>query len=99
MSAMITVFLDKSADARGSGALGSLWLYSDGKHSTSITLQFPNGTPLADQVKAAQSLSRGVQTWCDDLVAAAEQQRTAQDELAQAREEIARLKAEAGESA
>ncbi|CAG6392732.1 hypothetical protein NMG29_06450 [Streptomyces cocklensis] len=97
MSSQITVFLDKHADARGSGALGALWLYSDGKQSTSVTLQFPSGTPLADQVKAAESLLRGVQRWRDDLVAYDERQRTAQDELVEARAEIARLKAEAGE--
>lgn len=99
MSAMVTVFLDKHAAARGTAALGSLWLYSDGRHSTSVTLQFPSGTPLADQVKAADSILSGVQRWRDDLVAQAEEQRTAADELAEARAEIARLKADAEDGA
>jgi hypothetical protein len=96
---MITVFLDKHADARGSAPLRTLWLYSDARHSTSVTLQFANDTPMDHQVQVAESLLRGVQQWRDDLVRQAEQQRTAVDELAEARAEIARLKAETGEEA
>lgn len=99
MSTMITVFLDKHATARGTGALGTLYFYADAAQSTSVTLQFPNGTPMDDQVKVAESLLAGVQRWRDDVVRIAEERRTAVDELAEARAEIARLKAEAGEDA
>jgi hypothetical protein len=100
VSTQITIFLDKNATAHGTAALrGSLYLYADAAQSTSVSLLFPNNTPLADQVKAAESMLLGVQRWRDDLVAYAEHQRTAQDELAEARAEIARLRAEAGEDA
>lgn len=96
---MITVFLDAHADARGSAPLSSLWIYADASQSTSITLQFPKGTPLDDQARAAESLLSGVKRWRDDLVARAEEERTAANELAEARAEIERLKSEAGEPA
>ncbi|MGW5352250.1 hypothetical protein ACWERV_17275 [Streptomyces sp. NPDC004031] len=100
MSAQITIFLDKHATSRGTAAInGSLYFYSDAEQSTSVSFLFPNSTPLADQVKVAESMLLGVQRWRDDLVAYAEHQRTAQDELAEAREEIARLRAKAGEDA
>jgi hypothetical protein len=92
---MITVFLDKHAAARGAASLGTLYFYADAAQSTSVTLQFPRGMSADDQAKVAESLLLGVQRWRDDLVAYAEHQRTAQDELAEARAEIARLKAEA----
>ncbi|NJP42306.1 hypothetical protein [Actinacidiphila epipremni] len=100
MSTQITIFLDKHATASSTASLlGSLYFYSDAAQSTSVSFLFPNSTPLADKVRAAESMLLGVQGWRDDLVRLAEQERTAQDELAEARAEIARLKAEAGEDA
>lgn len=95
---MITVFLDKHAAASGTGALGTLYFYADAAMSTSVTLQFPHGMSMDDQVKVAESLLSGVQRWRDDVVRIAEQRRTAVDELAEAHAEIARLKAEGGEA-
>jgi regulator of protease activity HflC (stomatin/prohibitin superfamily) len=97
VSALITVFIDKHAAARGTAALGTLYFYADAAQSTSVTLQFPHGMAMDDQVKAAESLLAGVQRWRDDVVRTAEERRTAVDELAEARAEIARLKAEAGD--
>lgn len=60
----------------------------------SMAFLFGANTPVADQVTVADRVLAGVQRWRDGIVERNERQRTAEDELAAAREEIARLKAE-----
>lgn len=96
----VTFFLEANADARGSGEPHpTLYVQPDGGHSGSIALQMRSDLSPDEKVQIADSLLSGVQRWRDRLVADAERRRTAEDELATAREEIARLKAAAGEAA
>lgn len=98
MSFTATFFLEPHASARGHGAPNPvLYVMPDGGGTGNIGFQIHNDMPLADRVKVAEALLRGAQEFRDAVVADAERQRTAQDELAEARAEIARLKAEAGE--
>lgn len=74
----------------------SLNIHPEGQNRGSdFTLLFPLRTPVETQLQVADRVLAGVQKWRDQIAAQAEQQRTAEDELAAAREEIARLKAEA----
>ena len=61
--------------------------------STELQMMFRSGMPVDKQLAVADRVLAGVQRWRDNIAAAAERQRTATDELAVAREEIARLKA------
>lgn len=61
--------------------------------STELQMMFRSGIPVDKQLAVADRVLAGVQRWRDNIAAAAERQRTATDELAAAREEIARLKA------
>ncbi|MFR0351831.1 hypothetical protein [Streptomyces sediminimaris] len=89
-----TFFLEANADARGSGVPNpTLYVHPDGGHSGSVNLQMRSELSVDEQLKVADSILRGVQQWRDQLAADAERRRTAEDELAAAREEIARLKA------
>jgi hypothetical protein len=95
-----TFFLTPHAHARGTGAPNPiLYVQPDGGHTGSVGFQISDNMPMADRVKVAKALLRGAQDFHDAIVADAERQRTAVDELAEARAEIERLKAEAGESA
>jgi hypothetical protein len=90
-----TFFLEANADARGSGVPHpTLYVQPDGGRSGAINLQMKSGLSVDEQVKIAASILRGVQLWHDQLVKDAERRRTVEDELAAAREEIARLQAE-----
>ncbi|WUH94615.1 hypothetical protein OG900_33670 [Streptomyces sp. NBC_00433] len=92
-----TYFLESHADARGNGAPNPvLYVYPDGVRSGAVTFQISDSMPMDDRVRAAKALLRGAQQLHDAVVADAERKRTAEDELAEARAEIARLKAEAG---
>ncbi|MFE6127476.1 hypothetical protein ACFQ6Q_04250 [Streptomyces sp. NPDC056437] len=96
----LTIFLEPHADVRG-GASPSpvLHVEPDGRYGPGrINFQFRNDTTLEDQVKIAESFLKGVTDWRDTIVAEFEQQRTAADELEEARAEIARLKGEAGDA-
>ncbi|MFJ1964857.1 hypothetical protein [Streptomyces massasporeus] len=95
-STSITVFLARSAEVRSSAPPSSS-LYIDaagmsGAHH--LSLLFTSTTPVAEQVQVAERVLAGVQRWRDGIVGYADQQRSAEEELAAAREEIARLKAE-----
>lgn len=91
-----TYFLEPHADARGNGAPNpTLTVYPAGIRYGSVTFQIGDDMPMAVRVKAAEALLRGAQQFRDAIVADAERKRTAEDELAEARAEIARLKAEA----
>lgn len=64
-----------------------------------LQMMFKSGMPVEQQLAVAERVLAGVQRWRDNIAEAAERRRTTEDELAAAREEIARLKAEAGEVA
>ncbi|MGW8679564.1 hypothetical protein ACWGNN_00595 [Streptomyces sp. NPDC055817] len=60
-----------------------------------LQMMFPSGMPIEKQLAVADRVLAGVQRWRDSIADAADRQRTAADELAEARAEIARLKGEA----
>jgi hypothetical protein len=59
-----------------------------------LQMLFKSGTSAETQLAIADRVLAGVQRWRDSIAAGAEAQRTAVDELAEARAEIARLKAD-----
>ena len=67
---------------------------SNDPRASDLEMLFPSNMPVDKQLAVADRVLAGVQRWRDGIAQAAEQQRTAADELAAAREEIARLKAE-----
>jgi hypothetical protein len=95
-----TYFLEPNADARGSGAPNpALMVDPAGTRYGSVTFQISDRMPMEERVRIAKALLRGAQQFHDAVVADAERKRTVEDELAEARAEIARLKAETGEEA
>lgn len=62
--------------------------------ASELQMMFPSSMPLDTQLAVADRVLAKVQRWRDGIGEAAQRQRTAADELAAAREEIARLKAE-----
>ncbi|MBA2951646.1 hypothetical protein [Streptomyces himalayensis] len=91
----VTFFLEEHAHARGSGLPHpALYIQPDGGHSGSVSFQISSNLSADEQLKIAESILRGVQRWRDKLAEDTQRRRTAEDELAAAREEIARLKAE-----
>lgn len=93
----ITSFWTRNADVRSSTPTLNACLYIDPAGmggGTSLTLMFGSRTPLADQVILAERVLAGVQRWRDGIVETADKHRNAEEELAEARAEIARLKAE-----
>lgn len=96
-STQITSFWTSKAEVRSSGPVLHAALYIDPAGmggGTSLALMFASRTPLADQLVIADRILAGVQSWRDGVAEASERQRSAESELAAAREEIARLKAE-----
>jgi hypothetical protein len=95
-AAQITMFWARNTEVRSSAPpLSTLYIDPAGMGGgISTTLMFDSKAPLADQVVIADRVLAGVQRWRDGIAEAVEKQRTAEDELAAAREEIARLKAE-----
>jgi hypothetical protein len=63
-------------------------------NANTLKMLFKTGTPIEQQLAVADRVLAGVQRWRDGIAECIEKQRTAADELAAAREEIARLKAE-----
>ncbi|MFJ8023330.1 hypothetical protein [Streptomyces sp. NPDC096311] len=59
-----------------------------------LQMMFPSAMPIEEQLAVADRVLAGVQRWRDGIAEAATRHRTAEDELAAAREEIARLQAE-----
>lgn len=59
-----------------------------------LQMLFKSGMPVEQQLAVADRVLAGVQRWRDGIAEAAERHRATEDELAAAREEIARLKAE-----
>lgn len=59
-----------------------------------LQMMFKSGMPVEQQLAIADRVLAGVQRWRDSIAEAAERRKTTESELAAAREEIARLKAE-----
>ncbi|MEU2340114.1 hypothetical protein ABZ608_42425 [Streptomyces sp. NPDC013172] len=93
----ITSFWTRGVEVRSSTPALNACLYISPAGlagGTTLTLMFDSRTPLAEQVEIADHILGGVQQWRDGIVEAAEKRRSAEEELAEARAEIARLKAE-----
>lgn len=91
----LTVFLEPNTNVRGCGVPNPvLYVEPDGWHGPgTITLQIPRHVTAEERVKIAEAFLKGAADWRDTIVAEVEEERTATDELAAARAEIARLKA------
>lgn len=94
MSYIATFFLEPQATARAGAPLSVLYIEPDGYMKNSVCLQFPSSAPLDEQAATAERILAAVQEWRDGIVAYSERQRSAVDELAEARAQIARLTAE-----
>jgi len=92
----ITAFWGPNTEVRSSPPpISSLYVDPDGMSTgMHFSFLFASDVPLAEQVAVADRVLAGVQRWRDGIAEAAERQRTAEDELAAARAEIARLKGE-----
>ncbi|MEV6737941.1 hypothetical protein AB0N14_13800 [Streptomyces sp. NPDC051104] len=93
----ITVFLDRKTNVRGTGIPNPvLHVEPDGWHGPSdVSFQMKQGLSSDERVKIAEEFLKNVTAWRDQIVSDVERERTTVDELAVARAEIARLKAEA----
>lgn len=79
--------------------IASLSLRPSGRaNANELQMSFPQSMPVEQQLAVADRVLAQVQYWRDNIARAAAEQRTVVDELAAAREEIARLKAEAEEA-
>ncbi|MYZ37513.1 MULTISPECIES: hypothetical protein [unclassified Streptomyces] len=79
----------------GTYPIASLGLRPSGEATANeLQMLFPSAMPVEKQLAVADHVLAGVQRWRDGIAEVAERQRTAADELAEARAEIARLKAE-----
>ncbi|MFP3986951.1 hypothetical protein U9R90_05490 [Streptomyces sp. E11-3] len=92
----LTIFLEPSLTVRSSGKPNAvLYVEPDGWHGPGNTcFQIPQRVSAEDHVKIADAFLEGVTAWRDTIVAEVERNRTAADELAEARAEIERLKSD-----
>jgi len=92
----ITAFWGPNTEVRSSPPpISSLYIDPDGMSTGAhLSLLFASDVPLPEQVALADRVLAGVQRWRDGIAEKAERERTAEDELAAARAEIARLKGE-----
>lgn len=75
--------------------IASLNLRSSSSATASdLQMMFKRSMPVEQQLAVADRVLAGVQRWRDNIAEAAGRQRTTEDELAAARQEIERLKAE-----
>ncbi|MFF8297683.1 hypothetical protein ACF07M_20115 [Streptomyces globisporus] len=95
-----TFFLGTKTNIRGNASVHPvLYVEPDGEHRPGyVTFQIDAKLSVDEQLAIAERFAAAVGAWRDGIAARAEQERTATDELAAARAEIARLKAEAGDS-
>lgn len=95
-SLQITSFWGPHTEVRSSPPpIAALYIDPDGMSAGAhLSLLFPSNVALPEQVAIADRVLAGVQRWRDGIVETAERARTAEDELAAARAEIARLKCE-----
>ncbi|MEU8537558.1 hypothetical protein [Streptomyces parvulus] len=98
-NASITIFWDHKAEVRSSPPpLGTLYIDAAGMgDGTHVSMMFGRNIPLHEQVAIADRVLAGVQRWRDGIAESADRQRTAEEELAEARAEIARLRGESSE--
>ncbi|WP_432091084.1 hypothetical protein [Streptomyces sp. NRRL F-5630] len=93
-----TYFLDGKLHVRGSASAAMpsvFYVEPDGQHrGASMNFHIHAALPLAEQAEIAERLAQGVTEWADSIRAHADAERTAADELAEARAEIARLQGE-----
>lgn len=95
MSFSATWFLTPQTSVRSSTAVGPvLYIEPDGMAYGAINLQMKSGLTLDEKVQIADRFAAEVTRWRDEIAARADKERTAADELAAARAEIARLKGE-----
>ncbi|MFC9949234.1 hypothetical protein ACFVIN_01475 [Streptomyces prasinus] len=92
----ITAFWGPKTEVRSSPPpISSLYIDPDGMAAGAhLSLLFASDVPLPEQAVIADRVLAGVQRWRDGIVEKSERARTAEDELAAARAEIARLKGE-----
>ena len=95
-SSQITSFWGPHTEVRSSPPpIAALYIDPDGQSAgMHHSLLFPSSAPLHEQVAIADRVLAGVQRWRDDIAEKAERARTAEEELAAARAEIARLRGE-----
>lgn len=95
-STQITAFWGPKTEVHSSPPpISSLYIDPDGMSAGAhLSVLFASDVTLTEQVAIADRVLAGVQSWRDGIAAAAERERTAEDELAAARAEIARLKGE-----
>ncbi|MGW1102775.1 hypothetical protein [Streptomyces sp. NPDC002540] len=95
-----TFFLGTKAHFRGNTSVHPVfYVEPDGEHRPGyLTFQLDSKLSIEEHLEIADQFAQAVTAWRDEIAARADQQRTAADELNAAREEIARLKAEAGET-
>ncbi|MFJ9037898.1 hypothetical protein ACIRF8_15060 [Streptomyces sp. NPDC102406] len=91
-----TFFLGRTTHVRGNASVHPvLYVEPEGQHRSGyVTFQIDAKLSIDEQLEIADRFAKAVTAWRDDLAARADQQRTAVDELAEARAEIARLKAQ-----
>jgi hypothetical protein len=100
-----TYFLDGKLHVRGSAGAGAsmpsvLYVEPDGQHrGASISFHIDSKLSAAEQAEIAERFAQGVTTWAAEVRARADAERTAADELTEARAEIARFKGETGGAA
>ncbi|MFB7500092.1 hypothetical protein ACFC09_36335 [Streptomyces sp. NPDC056161] len=96
MSYSLTFFIGEKTHIRGVASVDpALYVEPDGHHAPGyITFQLDWKLSIDEQLEVADRFAASVAAWRDELAARVEQERTAVNELADARAEIARLKAE-----
>ena len=92
---ILTFFNGKAAAETSTSFPRVLRIYPQGeRRGTELRLMATSGLPLADHLTAADRILAAVQEWRDSIADEIKRTRTAEDELAEARAEIARLKGE-----
>ncbi|MFJ6143082.1 hypothetical protein ACIQH7_05750 [Streptomyces anulatus] len=95
-----TFFLGKKTHVRGSASVHPvLYVEPDGQHLPGyVSFQIDSKLSVDEQLAIAERFASAVAGWRDGIAERAARERTAADELAAAREEIAHLKAEQQEA-
>jgi hypothetical protein len=93
----ITAFITPTATALGGDSVHhTLRIHPESEYTgTALVIQPPSGMSLDEQLTVADRFLKGVQQWRDNIARAADQNRTAEDELKAAQARIAELEAAA----
>ena len=93
-----TYFLDGKLDVTGTTAVAPvLYVEPDGRHrGPHVSFHIDSKLTAEEQADIADCFARAVASWAAELRANADKQRTTADELAAAKAEIERLRAEQG---